>query len=335
MRIAVAINGEGKGHVTRMIALCRTLSKVHELFFWAPDTIAPMVFGAFPEAQVLPLPFLKIAMNREKIDLMKTGIENFETIFQSPSLIRRIGDQLRLLRIEGVLSDFEPYSTKAARRAGIPVLQLNHPGIVLRTQTLMPDALLCKIVAASMMGDYDHCLISSFYQGDIGPILREDVCRAEPEYCDHLVVYVRDGMLSAVKDALQKRTSRELRFFPSKKHDFIESLASCAGVVATSGHQLSSEALHLGKPLFSIPMEGQFEQRLNAVMIERSGRGIHAGMERIGNDLDRYFNSLDKLMEKNRRPAPAGYCFDDESNRAAALVHRIFSGEGVSLAQGI
>jgi len=211
MRIAVAINGEGKGHVTRMIALCRKLSKVHELFFWAPETIAPMVSGAFPESKVLPLPFLKIAMNREKIDLMKTGIENFETIFQSPSLIRRIGDQLRLLRIEGVLSDFEPYSTKAARRAGIPVLQLNHPGIVLRTQTLMPDALLCKIVAASMMGDYDHCLISSFYRGDIGPILREDVCRAEPDYGDHIVVYVRDSMLSAVKTARKKRTSRELR----------------------------------------------------------------------------------------------------------------------------
>jgi len=335
MRIAVAINGEGKGHVTRMIVLCRKIERAHELFFWAPETIAPMVTRAFPEATILPLPFLKIAMNREKIDLMKTSIENFDTIFQSSALIRRISDQLRLLRIEGVLSDFEPYSTKAARRTGIPVLQLNHPGIVLRAQTIMPDALLCKIIAGSMMGYYDHCLISSFYQGDIGPILREDVCKAEPEYGDHLVVYVRDSMLSSVKAALQERTSRELRFFPSKKYDFIESLASCAGVVATSGHQLSSEALHLGKPLFSIPMEGQFEQRLNAVMIERSGRGIHAAMDRIGSDFDRYFHSLEELMEKSREPAPEGYCFHDESDRAAALAHRFFSDEGVSLAQGL
>jgi len=278
-----------------------------------------MVSRAFPEALVLPLPLLKIVMNREKIDLLKTSIDNFDTLLQSPAAVRQISDQLRLLRSEGVLSDFEPYSTKAGRRTGIPVLQLNHPAIVLRSQAIQPDALLSKIVAGSMMGDYDHCLISSFYRGDIGPILREDVCRAEPDYGDHIVVYVRDSMLSAVKTALKKRTSRELRIFPHKKFDFIESLASCSGVVATSGHQLSSEALHLGKPIFSIPMEGQFEQRLNAMMIERSGRGIQAGMGSIEDDLNRYFNRLEGKMEASRNPAPEGYCFHDESDRAASL----------------
>jgi uncharacterized protein (TIGR00661 family) len=333
MRIAIAINGEGKGHVTRMIALSQRLSVSHELYFWAPETIAPMVSRAFPEATVLPIPFLKIVMNRERIDLLKTGIDNVDTIFQSPGTIRQLSDQFRLLRIEGLLSDFEPYSTKAARISGIPVLQLNHPGIVLRAPTLMPDAILSKVIAGSMMGDYDDCLISSFYQGDIGPILREDVCKARPEYGDHIVVYVRDSMLRNVSEALSKKTGRELRFFPGREHDFIESLATSSAVVATSGHQLSSEALHLGKPIFSIPMEGQFEQRLNAIMIERSGRGLYARMDRIEKDFDRFFSKLETMMEESRKPAPRGYCFHDESDRAASLVDRFFCSGGLPLAK--
>ncbi len=333
MRIGIAINGEGKGHVTRMTALSRRLAGKHELFFWAPETIAPMLEKGFPEAEILSIPLLKFVMNREKIDLLRTGIGNFDTIVQAPAAVRQVSDQMRLLRIEGLLSDFEPYSTKAARVAGIPILQLNHPGIVLKAQTLMPDALLGKIVAGSMMGDYDECLISSFYRGDIGPILREEVLTVPPENGDHIVVYVRSSMQKRVLEALGRLTKREIRVFPSEEHNFIESLGSCGAVVATSGHQLSSEALFLKKPICSIPMEGQFEQRLNAIMIERSGRGLYARMERIDSDLKRFFGRLDDFLMESKKPAPGGYCFRDESARAAFLVDRFFSTGGLPLAR--
>lgn len=332
MRIAIAINGEGKGHVTRMTALSQRLQHVHELFFWAPDTVAPVLEKAFPGSTILSIPALKFVMNREKIDLIRTGIENFDTIFQSPVLVRQICDQMRLLKIDGLLSDFEPYSTKAARLAGIPILQLNHPGIVLRAPTLMPDAILGKIVAGSMMGEYDECLISSFFQGDIGPILREDIRRASPSDLGHVVVYVRESMRERVTGALRASTRREVRVFPSQRHDFIESLASCSAVIANSGHQLSSEALFLRKPIFSIPMEGQFEQRLNAIMIERSGRGLYARMDRLETDLKRFFGSLDRLRETSAGPAPAGYCFEDEGEKAAMLVDAFFSDGALPLA---
>jgi uncharacterized protein (TIGR00661 family) len=329
MRIGIAINGEGKGHVTRMTALSRRLAGDHELFFWAPGTISSMLETAFPESAILPVPVLKFVMNREKIDLLRTGIDNLDTIVQAPTAVRHMSDQMRLLRIEGLLSDFEPYSTKAARIAGIPILQLNHPGIVLKAQTLMPDALLGKIVAGSMMGDYDECLISSFYGGDIGPILREEVRAVEAEYREHIVVYVRRSMQERVLESLGRVTNREIRVFPSEKHDFIESLGSCGAVVATSGHQLSSEALFLKKPIFSIPMEGQFEQRLNAIMIERSGRGLYARMDRIDSDLKRFFGQLDDFLTESEKPAPEGYCFWDDSLRAAFLVDRFFSTGGL------
>ncbi|WP_033302080.1 glycosyltransferase family protein [Sediminispirochaeta bajacaliforniensis] len=333
MRIGVGINGEGKGHVTRMIALSQRLQERHELFFWAPETVAPMIAATFPDCLLMPLPLLKFVMNKERIDFFRTGIDNIDTIFQAPAAIKQISDQMKLLRIEGVLSDFEPYSSKAAKHAGIPVLQLNHPGIVLRAQTIMPDAIISKIVAGSMMGEYDESLISSFYHGDIGPILRNNIRTKEPYYGNHIIVYVKKSMEKNVLDALHHVTKREIRVFPSERFDFADSLATSAAVIATSGHQLSCESLYLKKPICSIPVEGQFEQRLNAMMIERSGRGLYAKMDHITSDMKRFFKNLDTYQEESEKPAPEGYCFHDESGKAAFLTERFFVSGGLPLAK--
>lgn len=53
---------------------------------------------------------------------------------------------------------------------------------------------------------------------------------------------------------------------------------------------------------------------------------------RIDSNLDRYFNRFEEMMEEGRKPAPEGYCFHDESRRAASLVHRFFSTRGLPLA---
>lgn len=335
MRIGISINGEGKGHVTRMIALSRYLSQNHELFFWAPDSISGILKKAMPDSLILPVPLLTIAMRGEKVDILQTSIENLPHIVQGASTIRQMSDQMRLLRLEGLLSDFEPYSTGAARIAGLPILQLNHPAVVLKAPSLMPDAVVSKVVAASMIGDYDEMIISSFFQGDVGPILRQGIVEAKGETRrgDHIVVYVRESMKKPVLAALRAATRREIRLFPSDTHDFMESFASCAGIVATAGHQMSSEALFLEKPVLSVPIEGQFEQRLNAIMIDRSGRGIYGRVENIEEDTKRFFRELPRLSEATLEPAPAGYCFHDEGEKAAFLTERFFRTGGLPLAK--
>ncbi len=335
MRIGISINGEGKGHVTRMIALSRYLTEKHELFFWAPDSIAPILQKALPDALIMPVPLLKIVMNQLKIDIIRTSIDNFPHIVQTPATVKQMSDQMQLLRLDGLLSDFEPYSTWAARIAALPILQLNHPGVVLKALSLMPDAVVSKVVASSMIGDYDEMIISSFYGGDVGPILRKEILQAKTHSRagEHIVVYVRDFMREQVVSALRSATNREIRLFPSEEHDFIESFASCAGIVASAGHQMSSEALYLKKPILSIPIEGQFEQRLNAIMINRSGRGIYGRVETMENDSRYFFRELPSITERCGEPAPEGYCFDDQGARAAFLTEQFFRTGGLPLAK--
>ncbi len=47
-------------------------------------------------------------------------------------------------------------------------------------------------------------------------------------------------------------------------------------MVAGGGYTLMSEAVYLHKPLLSVPVEGQFEQVLNALYLEQLGYGVYA-----------------------------------------------------------
>ena len=44
-------------------------------------------------------------------------------------------------------------------------------------------------------------------------------------------------------------------------------------MIAGGGFSLMGEAVYLGKPLLAVPLEGQFEQTLNALYLESLGYG--------------------------------------------------------------
>jgi uncharacterized protein (TIGR00661 family) len=60
---------------------------------------------------------------------------------------------------------------------------------------------------------------------------------------------------------------------PFSETGFVTELASCKAVLAGGGYSLMGEAVQLGKPLLSVPLEGQFEQTLNALYLQKLGYG--------------------------------------------------------------
>jgi uncharacterized protein (TIGR00661 family) len=67
-----------------------------------------------------------------------------------------------------------------------------------------------------------------------------------------------------------------LTFRPFSEKGFIDDLRTARAVVAGGGYTLMSEAVYLHKPLLSLPVEGQFEQVLNALYLEQLGYGMYA-----------------------------------------------------------
>ncbi|MBM3314807.1 hypothetical protein FJY71_03060, partial [candidate division WOR-3 bacterium] len=139
-----------------------------------------------------------------------------------------------------------------------------------------------------MMPRSDGRILSSFYNGDVGALLRPEIAGRHEEPADFVVVYARAGFGEYILPAIGRHPETTFRVFPSAEYDFAQSLAACRGVIAPAGHQLTSEALHLRKPLLAFPQENQYEQDLNARMLERSGWGIRGGMDRIEEDVDRF-----------------------------------------------
>ena len=123
----------------------------------------------------------------------------------------------------GVISDFEPLTANAAAKAGIPLINLNHPAVVRRYFSLLPDAVSAKVVAAFMTPPAQKNLICSFYDGDVGPILRQEIRRAQPERGDYILVYVKKSSSVAVKKILAQFPRQDFHFFPDKDKDFIAS----------------------------------------------------------------------------------------------------------------
>ncbi|MBN1852039.1 MAG: hypothetical protein JW829_04915, partial [Pirellulales bacterium] len=90
-----------------------------------------------------------------------------------------------------------------------------------------------------------------------------------------------------------------MTFKPFSRDGFLRDLATAKAVMATAGFTLISESLYLRKPYMAMPMQGQFEQELNAFQLERLGFGKNVpdlGPEAMGDFLYRIPDYLDRLQ---------------------------------------
>ena len=58
---------------------------------------------------------------------------------------------------------------------------------------------------------------------------------------------------------------------PIDNQQYLQSLASCKGLLCAAGFGATTEALYLGKKLCIIPMKKQFEQQCNALALSQMG----------------------------------------------------------------
>jgi len=64
---------------------------------------------------------------------------------------------------------------------------------------------------------------------------------------------------------------KNIKVIKLNKDKFQKDLTNCSGVITASGFSTTSEALVLGKKLWSIPIKGQFEQIDNATKLNKLG----------------------------------------------------------------
>jgi uncharacterized protein (TIGR00661 family) len=189
---------------------------------------------------------------------------------------------VRALRLESfdlVVSDFEPVSAWAGRRAGIRTIGIGHqyafgPRTPRAGQSWWAERLLASFApVAQPLGLHWHRYGSNV----LPPIL--DLPALPLSRGQQVLVYLPFEDQDRVTELLQcvpeqafvqyapglqdSQLANVTRCHPGTER-FKAHLASCRGVICNSGFELISECLHWGKPVLTRPLCGQMEQQSNA-----------------------------------------------------------------------
>ena len=127
----------------------------------------------------------------------------------------------------------------------------------------------------------------------VPPIRRPAILAAKAEGGEHLLVYQttttntelhamlkKSGLPCRVyglkRDLLEDEVDENLTFRPFSEERFIEDLRTARAVLSGGSFTLMSEAIYLHKPMLSVPVQGQFEQVINAFYLQKLGYGCFA-----------------------------------------------------------
>jgi uncharacterized protein (TIGR00661 family) len=322
-RIVYGVSGEGSGHSSRARVVLRHLAeRGHQVKVATYDRGLRNLAEDF---DVIEVEGLHIATDDNRVSKVETFVENLKRLpegFQRLRELRR--EAFEDFAPDVVVTDFEPLTAYLAMHHDLPLVTIDNQHRMRymrcpRPDHLKADARITETVIRAIAPRPDVSLITTFWFGELlnarsflfGPILRREVLALEPTDGQHLLVYLTQGFddfLDLLRTLPAERflvygTERQgaegnLEFRPFSHDGFLADLASARAVVSTAGFTLMTEALHLGKPMLALPMRGQFEQELNALMLEDTGcgrNGREATRETVAAflyDLPRYREAL-------------------------------------------
>lgn len=310
MRIAYGVMGYGRGHAMRTSAVLPALMRDHEVRVFAGRDAYHAMHKRFPceGLPVIGYQYDDAGKLSAPLTLRRNAGLTTDLLTRGP-VTREVERRLNRFAPDIVISDSEAWTHRYARAAGIPRIGFDHVGIMAFCKCdFAPEDWLRgprdALGYRAFMGQPDRVLISSFYPAQprmpgvkvVGPILRDSVLTARPTRGDYLLAYFNKGehqFSSALETVLRacgeriiiygtprRGVSGTLEFRAPANEGFVRDLAGCKGLVSTSGNQLLSEAIYLGKPVLTMP-EDVVEQRLNARAVVAMGVGVQARLDRL------------------------------------------------------
>lgn len=307
MKILYGVVGEGMGHAIRSsVIISHLLELGHDVHIVVSGRAYDFMRARFP--QVDQIWGLTMAMEDNEVRNRLTVTRNLRGALRGfPQNVRQYFEVEAKFEPDVVLSDFETWTWLFARRHRLPLICIDNIQIINRCKHSRDivgvdqrDFKLTRSIVKAKCPGARHYLITTFFYPEVRkkrttlvpPILRDRVLEATPSDGEHLLVYQTSEtfarlprMLKKIgrpayvyglrKDIDEDVVEDNLTFRPFSEQQFVDDLASAAGVIASAGFTLMGEALHLGKPYLATPVRKQFEQLLNARYLEQLGYGTY------------------------------------------------------------
>jgi uncharacterized protein (TIGR00661 family) len=307
VRILYGVVGEGMGHATRSRVVLEELVRNHEVHIVVSGRAREYLSRQF--AYVHRIWGLTINYGGNRVRNFRTVLQNLTgAIAGWPANVRAYFEVLSEFRPDVVVSDFESFSYLVGKALRIPVIALDNIQIINRCEhdpemlaEHEPDFDLTRSIVEAKLPRCFHYLVTTFFLSPlrrehttlIPPVLRPEILAARSEAGEHLLVYQtattnrklpevlkRLGLPTRIyglrRDLTEEVVDGNLSYRPFSEARFIEDLRTARAVVAGGGFTLMSEAIYLHKPLLSVPVQGQFEQVLNALYLQRLNFGRYA-----------------------------------------------------------
>ena len=296
-KLIYGVSGEGSGHSSRAHEMiCHLESAGHTVKVASYDR---GFRNLSPDFDVLEIEGLHIASADNKVSVVETFTENLRRVSGGVRKLRELRQVFHELEPHAVITDFEPMTAYLANHYGLPLITIDNQHRM-RYMTypcpeeLERDAPLTETVIRAMVPRPDVSLVTTFYFGELKndrtflfpPILRRQVLELECLHDGPILIYCTqafESLLEQLRGFTRERfvvygfdrsdTEANLEFRTFSADGFLDDLACSKAVVATAGFTLMTESLYLRKPYLALPMRGQFEQELNAIMLDELGYG--------------------------------------------------------------
>jgi uncharacterized protein (TIGR00661 family) len=308
MNILYGIVGEGMGHATRskviLDELCRQGHSISIVVSGRAHHLLSRQYAGKPNVAIDEIRGLTLDYDNNELDLSDSILKNLKTAI--PSLARNLEVYQeaaeRRVKPEVVISDFESWAYLYGMLHHLPVISIDNMQILNRCEH-PPEVTannsfafkLAKLAVKVKLPKARHYLVTSFFFPQVRkprttlvpPILRREILEARREQGAHVLVYQTAGADAGLVEVL-KQLPFDFRFYgrrdaagsdgnvtfrPFSETGFVDDLRTARAVIATGGFSLMGEAVHLGVPMLARPIQGQYEQELNAQYLRRLGYG--------------------------------------------------------------
>lgn len=279
MKILYGIQLNGNGHITRSIELINKLKSMG----YQVDVICS------GNNSNLEIPFQHKRFDGLSIFCNDSGSIDWRKTIKNSNIIKLIKDSMQDVSCyDLVISDFEPVSAWSARRCGVKSLGIANQYSLISEKTPKVKGLFslqfirnfapCDEYIALSYEKFDDFI----YQPFISDYFLNSEVNDKKFFLIYLPSYKLDyiiGQLSEFKKYKWRVYSNEEHLIESKnikvinlnKEKFQKDLTNCSGIITASGFSTTSEALILNKKLWSIPIQSQYEQLSNSLLLEQMG----------------------------------------------------------------
>jgi len=329
-KILYGVCGEGLGHASRSRILIKYLKKKdHDIRIVAGGKAYKLLSKEFDQVYKSEWPMVLYKNNKVKIVhtllrfIHRTIVGTTKKFFVIRKLIKEFKPDL-------LITDSEPISFYAAFFSKIKRLSIDNPQVLLyrkykvKFREIPAWLFLCFVLKISLFNankyiiyDFSDEQIKDEKALFLKPLIQDGILKQKPTYGNHVFVYqtsISNEYLSQVLKKMDERfviygmnknlTDGNLIYKKFNEKDFYQDISSAKAIITNGGFTVISEALHLKKPIFCLPIQHQFEQMLNGRFIEMLGAGV-SYIKYGEKDLKEFFENIE-LYKKNLKSYDSG-----------------------------